>query len=75
MRRTHYRKRTVTIITTTHYTISWEAYPVSSDPTSELDVIVLPAKELSKTIEENQATPHHPDSDQPTSAIPSGDLP
>ena len=78
MRRTHYVKRTITIITTTHYTISWEASPASADPVPgpapEPGVIVLPNKELTKTIEEKELTTHHnPDSDQPTSSFQPGE--
>lgn len=65
MRRTV--KRTVTIVTTTHYTICWDATPPPSEPAPEPTPLALPepipltqdppTKEFDQTIAENEPTP------------------
>jgi hypothetical protein len=84
MRRTV--KRTITIITTTHYTICWEANPATSESTGEPGLVILPqlapvasdppTKEPAKPIEEHKLNDNtNPDIDQPSVSFQSGEIP
>lgn len=88
MRRTV--KRTLTVTTTTHYTISWdaEAIPAAPAPAPEPDLIVRsaplalpttpdpPSKEPTQAIAEQESIPDtNLNSDRPNSSTQTGETP